>query len=466
MWLLHLVVGILGAVLAVWIFGQATYSWGVARARVSVAPARRGETTIALTPVGEVTARTHRVPVRVVVALERLNLPALRRMAQDLPDAGTVVADLERRAVGSAGHYALRLLLLALMGGILASALLLRGWHWGHLLAGVGGALAVGLLLLGAARTFDRSAFASPRYTGPLAEAPGAIRFARDGLARLSRLRGKMDNIAESLRAFYTSLGDSGARLPREEDLRVLHVSDIHNNPIAVDFIRQFTRRFRIDLIANTGDLTDYGTEVEDTVLRPLGELDVPQLFVAGNHDSQTTVRAVDRLPRVRALDGEMARVAGLRVVGWGDPVSQRTGYGSVDPTPGDLDALERRIRKGLAELPEPPDIALVHSHRVAQRLEGLVSVVLYGHDHRPGVRRGGGTVFVDAGTTGAAGARYFQAREGVPYSAVVLHFSREERGHLLAADVLQMRGPEGEFTLQRYTLNGELAAETRAPVP
>ena len=42
-----------------------------------------------------------------------------------------------------------------------------------------------------------------------------------------------------------------------------------------------------------------------------------------------------------------------------------------------------------------------------------------------------------------------------MPYSAVVLHFSREEPGHLLAADLIQVHGPEGEFVLQRHMLNG-----------
>lgn len=452
---LHALAGIGGALLVVWLFGRATYSWGLVRVRVSAAPALQGETAIVLTPIGEISARTHSVPLRLTLALDRLNLPALRQTARDLPDASTVLADIEQRAHHSLGDFAARLLLLALAGGLGASLLLLRGPWPRHALAAALGVAVVAALLAGTAATFRRSAFSSPRYSGPLAEAPGAIRFAREGLARLSRLRGRIDTVAASLSRFYASLEGGGPGLPGENDIRVLHVSDIHNNPLGVDFMSQFTQRFHIDLIVNTGDLTDYGTAAEQALLHPLRSLTLPQLFVAGNHDSQATLRALRTIPQVRVLDGDPVEADGIRFIGWPDPVSRREGYGSVDPTPADLDALELQIRERVKALPEPPDVLMVHSNRVAERLEGVAPVVLYGHNHRAAVLRKGGTVFVDAGTTGAAGARYFQAPDGVPYSAVVLHFSREHRGHLLAADVLQVRGTEGEFTLQRYTLNG-----------
>lgn len=459
-WGLHGIVGILGAMLAVWIFGRAVYSWGLVRVRVSVAPARYGDTAIVLTPVGEITARTHRAPVRLTVELDRLNLSALTRMARDIPDTGTVLADLEQRARRSTGHYALRLLLLALVGGTLASVVVLRGPGPRHLVSGFSGLAAITLVLAATVGTFDRAGFASPRYTGPLGEAPGAVRFARDGLARLSKLRGRMDTITESLARFYASLGDSGPRVPAESDLRVLHVSDIHNNPVAIDFVQRLAQRFRVDLIVNTGDVTDYGTEVEDALVERLRKLPAPQLFVAGNHDSQTTIRALDRAAEVRVLDGKTAVVRGIRFAGWADPVSKRTGYGSVNPTSEDLEALVKEIREDVAAMPDPPDVLLVHNHRVAEQLGDLAPVILYGHSHRPSVRRTADGVLINAGTTGGAGARYFEARGGVPYSAVVLHFSREKPGHLLAADLLQVRGPEGEFALQRYMLNGATAKE------
>ncbi len=463
---MHVAAGVLGALLAVWIFGRASYSWGLIRVGVSVAPAVRGETAIVLTPIGDVTARTHRTPIRLTVELERLNLPALRRAARELPDAQTVMADIERRALRSAANYALRMLALSLAGGILASLLLVRGPFPRHLASGFAGALVMALLFAATARTFDRKAFAGPRYNGPLAEAPGAIRFARDGLARLSRLRGRMDGIAANLARFYASLDEAGPRMPGENDIRVLHVSDIHNNPLAVDLVAQLARRFRADLVVNTGDLTDYGTEAEEAVLQPLRGLSMRQLFVAGNHDSRTTMRALSRIPDARVLDGQTAVIEGVRFLGFADPVSRRAGYGNVDPSAEDLDALEREIRRTVAGLSAPPDVLLVHNHRVAERLGGVAPVILYGHSHRASIRRIGGTVFINAGTTGAAGARYFQAPNGVPYSAVVLHFSREHRGHLLAADVLHMRGAEGEFTLQRHMLNGTVATPEEAAGP
>jgi predicted phosphodiesterase len=454
-WIVHGIVGILGAVLAVWIFGHAAYSWGLVRVRVSVAPARYGDTAIVLTPIGEITARTHRAPVRLTVQLDRLHLGTVRRMAKEIPDASVVLADLEQRACRSIGRYALRLLLLALAGGTLASIVLLRGSGPWHLFSGFAGLAITSLALVATVGTYDRGSFASPRYTGPLAEAPGAVRFARDGLARLSRLRGRMDTIAASLARFYASLGDSGPRVPAQSDLRVLHISDLHNNPVAIDFVERLARHFRVDLIVNTGDVTDYGTEVEEAFIQRLRQLPVPQLLVAGNHDSQTTLRTLDREAEMRVLDGESVVVHGVRFAGWPDPVSKRQGYGRVNPSSEDLDRLRKEIRDEVASLPAPPHVLLVHNHRVAEQLGGAAPVILYGHSHRPSVRRTPRSIFINAGTTGGAGARYFEARNGVPYSAVVLHFSREEPGHLLAADLLQVHGPEGEFVLQRHMLNG-----------
>jgi len=214
-------------------------------------------------------------------------------------------------------------------------------------------------------------------------------------------------------------------------------------------------RHFRVDLIVNTGDVTDYGTEVEEAFIQRLRQLPVPQLLVAGNHDSQTTLRTLDREAEMRVLDGESVVVHGVRFTGWPDPVSKRQGYGRVNPSSEDLDRLRKEIRDEVASLPAPPHVLLVHNHRVAEQLGGAAPVILYGHSHRPSVRRTPRSIFINAGTTGGAGARYFEARNGVPYSAVVLHFSREEPGHLLAADLLQVHGPEGEFVLQRHMLNG-----------
>ena len=45
-----------------------------------------------------------------------------------------------------------------------------------------------------------------------------------------------------------------------ESVVRVLHVSDIHNNPVAFDFMEQIINNFNVDFVIDTGDITDYGT--------------------------------------------------------------------------------------------------------------------------------------------------------------------------------------------------------------
>ncbi|MES2462926.1 MAG: hypothetical protein V4671_20265 [Armatimonadota bacterium] len=159
--------------------------------------------------------------------------------------------------------------------------------------------------------------------------------------------------------------------------------------------------------------------------------------------------------------------VAGLRVIGSPDPAALRAGAGDVNTSPEALrEAGEALLTDYQASNP-PPDIVCVHNPRQAEPLQGTASLILCGHMHTPSVKEERGTVTCNAGTTGAAGGRYFERPEGVPLSAAILHFSpaKEVRSgpRLLFIDQVMLQGSLREYSITRRGFSS-LPTEVAAP--
>jgi hypothetical protein len=86
--------------------------------------------------------------------------------------------------------------------------------------------------------------------------------------------------------------------------------------------------------------------------------------------------------------------------------------------------------------------------------LIGKARLILCGHEHRNYVQVNNGTVICNAGTTGAAGARYFDRENGVPMSAAILCFSKTPRPRLIFIDQIVLQGSLGEYSITRRTFN------------
>src|SRR5262249_39135323 len=150
--------------------------------------------------------------------------------------------------------------------------------------------------------------------------------------------------------------------------LRILDVSDIHNNPAGLDLTAGLARSYQVDGIVCTGDLTDYGSPVENRLMSGWNQIAIPKLFVAGNHDSQATMAAVRTLRAATVLrDGEMIEWLGLRAVGWNDPVSERPGIGDAEVSEGEIAGLTARMTEALRSAAQPPALVLVHNYHAAE---------------------------------------------------------------------------------------------------
>jgi predicted phosphodiesterase len=409
---------------------------------------------------------------------------------------------------------AVRCVLVALLGGI-AGALVAR-LSWRSALAGAGVA---GLLVVtvgaGAAATFDAGAVAEPRYTGLLTRAPTAVGDVEAVLDRFGEYRAQLSDLVDNVATLYLAGEELPIFEPEGSMIRVLHVSDIHLNPQAFDLMRRLTDQFAIDVIADTGDLTDWGTDPETQLVGRIGDLGVPYVYVRGNHDSRRTQEAVASQPNAVVLDGDGATVAGLRFWGIGDPrytpnKSQAQGAGSEQER---AEAFAPEVADELAaDEPPPVDVAMVHDQRMAADLGGEVPLVLAGHTHDARESRierheesggdaeaegdaettdepstsdegaggtgGGGdgeggddeTLLLVEGSTGGAGLRGLQGEEPEPLTASILYFDPDS-AQLVAYDRITVAwlGDAGA-TIERHVIGegadgaGAASAETSPP--
>ncbi|MGE5605392.1 MAG: metallophosphoesterase, partial [Bacteroidota bacterium] len=98
-------------------------------------------------------------------------------------------------------------------------------------------------------------------------------------------------------------------------------------------------------------------------------------------------------------------------------------------------------------------DILLVHTRTIVTDWIGRVPLIWPGPDHQYRLTTESGTIINDAGTTGAAGLRGL-TEEGVPYSAAILYWKKDQNGILTfkALDSIKINGVAGKLTIERHT--------------
>jgi Icc-related predicted phosphoesterase len=470
---------VIGAFAAATACGSCSYRWRAFTLRAGVQPSFSGQSLLEIPPLGAVSAHTHRTPLAVSVRLDAVSFDDLKRLALSSTPRATLERDLRGFAERSATDFALRLIGWGAVGGFLAPLLLRsrRSREW--LGAPFAGAVSIAMVLLITRATFQPEAFLKkPTFTGSLEQAPWVISLAQNAVSNTEALGTRLRNVSVNLQTLYTRIGSAAADPAGDAGtIRVLHISDLHNNAAAVSFVRDLAQKFDVSAVIDTGDLSDFGTPVEARAaqgLAGLRDLGIPYVFVAGNHDSQATMRAVESSLGgivLRAGDAPVT-VAGLRLIGSPDPSALRSGAGDVNTTTTELlEAGEALLRQYKSVTPAP-DVVCVHNPVQAAPLRGIAPLILCGHLHRPGVEAEENTVVCNAGTTGAAGGRYFERPEGVPFSAAVLHFSPPDPGassglsrpRLLFIDQVTLQGSLREYSITRRgfgTLPEEVPATT-----
>jgi predicted phosphodiesterase len=318
----------------------------------------------------------------------------------------------------------------------------------------------------GTAATFDAEAVAEPRYSGLLTVAPTAVGDVEAIVDRFGEYRAQLSDLVTNIVTLYRVAEGLPTFEPTDGMVRLLHVSDIHLNPAAFEVISEVSDQFAVDAIVDTGDITDWGTSTEEAIVDEIGRLDVPYVWVRGNHDSRQTQEAVSRQPNAIVLDGEATDVAGLRIWGIGDPryTPNKEELSESETEQERADNYAPIVADRLAE-DEPPeaDVVMVHDRRTAADLAGEVPLVLAGHGHNPREDRLGDdaddaddTLVLTEGSTGGAGLRGLQGEEPEPLTASILYFDPETR-ELVAYDRITVLGAgETGATIDRHVIADE----------
>ena len=408
-------------------------------------PALDGRTTVRLVPLGSIQLDTHDAPIALEMRLEELKPQEAEAIARD----PSVLAGLEDEIAADARSILLavtwRSVLAGLAGGAIAAALTYRSRR-----ATIAG-FAVAVVLVGATgaaarATFDPDAVSEPRYSGLLANAPTVIGDVGTVLDRFGEYQAQLGELVSNAVTLYRAGQQLPDFEPGDSAVRLLHVSDVHNNPQAFDLIDRLVDNFSVDAVVDTGDISDWGTGAETGLTDPIGRLGVPYVYVRGNHDSPATERAIDALPNATVLDGAAADVVGLRIWGVGDPrfTPDKRGETGVDAERRAIENFAPVLRRRLAaDTPPRADVVLVHDVRAAADIVGEVPLVLAGHSHEPRHQTLEGTTVLVEGSTGGAGLRALRGEFPEPLTCTLLYFDRRT-DRLVAFDRITVAGLGG----------------------
>lgn len=444
---------LLGALVFVSVLGHQDFRVEALYVRLSIQPSLSGYTELEIPPLATVRAHTHHSPLRISARLESIDPQSVEKMLEKKQSRTSLLNTYTGSLRTAAVLFTLKLLLLSAAGGSFGVFMWRRRPGIVHLQGALVAVAALVILLAGTYFTYDTGKFKNPEYDGVLKIAPWAISLAGDALGQLDNLSNKMGLVADNVHQLFSQIDKLQTfGEDREGMVRVLHVSDIHNNPASMAYIKRISELFGVDMIIDTGDITDYGTPLENLLLERLSSLKAPYLYIPGNHDSPETVKKMRSIPGVTVLDGAALTVKGLRIMGVADPASK-----SNDIQPPSLDMVPvyaGEIEKTLEEQADQPDILATHNHRIARLLAGKAPVILYGHDHRLSVDQEDGTVFIDPGSTGAAGMRRLQG-DRTPYSVVIQYYAPVEgKMKLLAADSITVKNLDSGFHVERYVFD------------
>jgi hypothetical protein len=403
-----------------------------------------GDTVIAVPPLGRVVVDTHDAPLEVEA----------RVTAIDLDQAGAIaglddpVRQLEEDARVDVAPLVVKLVLQSLAAAAVAGAVvgaLLPRRRWLHVLLGaLGGLAAVGIVQAWTWQQFEPRAFESPRFEGALERAPAALEAVKREVGSLSGVRDRLAHLSGQLDELVRTAADPlGPAV--DGDTRILHVSDVHLNPLGIELASSLAERFDVAAIVDTGDLTSFGLAGEDHIGDLVDQIPVPYFFVPGNHDSPANRRLLDQHRNITLLDGDVVDVQGVRILGVADPETTVAGGVTYDEAMVARRSHASQVAASVERL--RPDVLAVGGLDQAAAVGGKVPLVISGDVHERTERFEDDTRFLTVGSTGATGLGSFTIDTGKRYEAELLRF---RAGRLVALDYITFEGVTGAFTIDR----------------
>ena len=456
-------VTMLGIVVGVLLGGRMQTDIGPFRAEMAITPSVDGGTTVTIPPLGALQLSSHSGPAHLSVRLGSLD----QRRTEALIDDPASISRASESAVTDVTNGVIRVgartVAVSVLATLILAALVFRrtrrvAWAGTLALSITAGSLGI------AALTFRPDSIEEPRYEGLLVNAPAIVGDARRIANDYGRYAEQLQRMVGNVSQLYTTVSALPIFEQEQGTIRVLHVSDLHLNPTAWQVVRTVVEQFKINLVVDTGDITDWGSEPEASFVGSIGLLGVPYVFIRGNHDSPATAAAVDRQPNGIVLNNSLVAVAGLTIAGIGDPrftpdkETSPTGSGSLPQTVSQVTGAGDQLAATIQVAGKPVDIALVHDPASAAPLSGAVPLVLAGHTHSREVRalpRVPGampTQLQVQGSTGGAGLRGLEGDKPTPLAMSVLYFDQQRA--LQAYDDILLGGTgKAQVNLERHVI-------------
>lgn len=436
--------GALVGVASVRFAGQVEGDVGPGRVALAARADTSPRTELQLPPLGSVTAATHRSPLTMSVRVEQIDLVEL----EDVVGAPSIEAQLREDVAGDleplVRELFLRSFAVAALGGALLGAVV-PGRRWRTIgIGAAGGLLGAGLVLWSAWTSFDADAFEEPRFHGPISEAPRILATVREYIEGADAVSSRLEVLSAQISDLYASaVTESLASGPG--DTRILHVSDVHLNPLGIEIVEQLVDQFDVAAVLDTGDVTSFGHRFEGEFGRLLGQVGVPYYVVPGNHDAPANRAALDAYDGVTVVDGEVVEIAGVRVLGVAHPVFTADNLTPAEEVQAAVEAQAGRVARLVRR--HRPDLLAVHDPAQAAASLGQVPAIVAGHVHETTWTEEGGSLLLTVGSTGATGLGAFTVDADLAYEAAVLYF---EDGRLVAVDNIALRGTDGDFRIDR----------------
>jgi len=453
-------VGVGGMWLALLVGGRHDYGVGPFRVELYTRPGR-GMTEVALPPFGKVQADTHLSPVRLTATVDLVDPQNLSTVVARRGIDG-LIRETERGAYSALRVHVARTVAVGMAGALVASLLTYRRQR-SRVLLGVGGALAtIGIVGGFAWATFRPAAFLQPTFTGSLTLAPRVIGPLQEATGRIEDFRLQLARLVGAAADAYDVIVNEPR--PTGRGITVLHISDIHLSPIGMDFAQRLASSFDVDLVVDTGDLTSFGTPLEQGILGRIPEFRVPYVFIRGNHDSAEIADRVAAAKNAVVLDGGMEEVAGLRIFGASHPLFTPSASRELDPVmvAATLREAGEALTSRIAVLGPRPDLVAIHDDRMAEPWAGLIPLVLSGHFHQGDLRTFEGTLFLRVGSTGGGG---LEGLAGSELTAEILYFEGRPPA-LVAYDVVDLDPDTGNLTVRRNLTAGLIEPVGPLPAP